>query len=166
MPDGATHLRYLKAAALPIVGVYVVLEIVHPNWWPYLGSAVFWYWTTRYFDPDLDQISITSAEGRMMRELPFIGFFMTAWWTLYAGIMNLVLGKGAHRSWLTHSILPGTIFRAIWFWLPYSILGYFLLGKGVNIFGPWLQPVLVGQLISWGLADLIHITLDRIKGDT
>jgi uncharacterized metal-binding protein len=128
-------------------------------------------------DPDLDQISLGSQEGRALRGTKrfgcFVGFFGALWvsyWFMYAFFIGLV---GGHRSVFSHGVVIGTIGRMIYFNVP-----IFLFFVGVGDIGKayfqwantlhnlylevWLLPYVITQLTAWLIADQIHLTLDLV----
>jgi hypothetical protein len=111
------------------------------------------YWLHRWIDPDLDQIAITSAEGRMMREIPVLGSLLVGWTTLYAWVMKLF---GGHRSPITHFPVIGTLVRMVWLFAPVSVLIYYFMPL---YFGNFIISLLwVG--LGLGVGDLLHFIED------
>ena len=137
----------------------------------YCLSANLGYLLGNWIDPDLDEIAYTDQEARMTHQIPILGDFLVAWFSIYAAYVARLAKllhmsrplSGVHRSKLTHSIFPGTFTRIVWL-----NLFFFLLISGLeSVFKftfpyrvDWLIPYFVGQYIGLGFADLIHIILD------
>jgi hypothetical protein len=170
MADGETHEKWRRVGFIGIVVLEVGGIIYWTSTFPQrneiflcMVSLLFNYFLTRYISPDLDQLTMTSQEARMFKELSIFGLLGMMWWLGYAGIMAILVGKGsAHRSKLTHTIIPGTLIRMIWFNIPISLVLYFVHQKYQLLSYSYLvAPYLIGQFISWSYADIIHFTLDR-----
>ena|SRR5688572_7536076 len=183
MPDGATHHRFWRRG-LTVVAVssafLFVWGIMYNSyvsefavWW------LFWYWMGRYIDPDLDLLGTTMAEGRMLRELDLLGVFMVPVWTFYAAGIGYAVKKfkikgaigGTHRTWLTHSLIPGTLIRQALICLCLHIAVNWatfgtnvLFGGTINFHPSDVGTFLLAQFAGLGLADAIHIYLDNHYG--
>jgi uncharacterized metal-binding protein len=148
MPNGEIHLRmwrtYFPLAAASAALVLVVFQD--------LGLALGvlgGYLLGRYIDPDLDQVGITSAEGRLMRELKIVGVLVTAWFVPYGYAMK-------HRSFLSHFPGVSTAIRLGWLLvLPLLAVWYFQPSLPV-----WAVPVLAAVFAGLTLADTVHYLLD------
>ena len=122
MPDGATHLAYLEHRRTPVLLLASPLVGLGLNgdlpWWigilTYVGYYVGYSYLSRYLDPDSDQLSLTSSEGRLMRELGILGFLVVWWMLPYAYIMKWF---GGHRG-LAHVHILGTMTRVLWAFCP------------------------------------------------
>lgn len=66
-------------------------------------------------EPDLDQISITSSEGRVLRRLGLIGVFWIAYWLPYSFFIP-------HRSPASHWPVLSDIIRMIYLFGPISAI--------------------------------------------
>jgi uncharacterized membrane protein len=169
--DGATHYAYYKRgyATLPAVTAVLWLSTIFYYWEPVeqalrsLLFASFLYLLGRWVDPDLDQAGTSSADSRMVKEIPILGYFLYLYWTAYALSMSALARLlrvsaghlGAHRTWLTHSYL-GTLIRVGYFNIP-VIAGLMLTG----FHPPLLSNYLAGMVIAFAYADSIHYRLDR-----
>jgi hypothetical protein len=178
MSDGATHFRYYQKAIPPLVWIvtfFLVIALWAQSyfWWGVVGHwnliMMQYVLIIRYVDPDLDQIGITSADGRMIREIPVFGYLFSGWWTIYAYAMNVLCaitgtskGKlGAHRSLFTHTLFPGTIIRVIWFNIPvFAILMYIKID--LSVYGMDILSYISTQTIAMMLGDVIHYRLDGL----
>jgi hypothetical protein len=127
-----------------------------------LGSVV---------EPDLDQIGITSSEGRAMRGTKaggaltgMLGAFWVAYWLIYAYLIGLV---GGHRSKFSHGVGIGTLGRIFYFNFPFAVLlGILCWYWGWSDWAyqlyldVWLVPYLLSQFLAWFLTDGVHLILD------
>lgn len=183
MPDGTTHHAYHKAAAIPfaaavsVVSAYAGLVLYRLGGLYNAGYAIeFWFWSNfwylsgRWFDPDLDGLGISSAEGRMLRELKLVGALLYGYFSLYAGLMYWLAGVlklkglfGSHRSALTHSPI-GTAIRILFLDAPLALL---YLGAhqlfNVQFSNGDLLVFLLSQFIGLGSADGVHVFLDVME---
>lgn len=151
MPSGKVHYKLWKrysflAIAAALVTGFLTEDVV-------IGIFVLvGYFVGRWFDPDLDQISITAAEGRLMREIPLIGSLIVAYFVPYAYIMRIF---GGHRSFMTH--FPGfsTAVRILWAMIPWMALAWYFQK-------PIPFEILIGIFIGLTIADLIHWLADGL----
>lgn len=171
------HQAYMPVAFAVSIAVFIAGFFVDGG---YISEGavwfLFWYWAGRYIDPDWDLQGITMAEGRMTRELDILGVFMAPVTAFYAAAVGYTIRKfnvkgaigGTHRTYLTHSLIPGTLGRQL---LICSIL-YFVLNLAndavAHIIGGRLEfatldlfAFVVGQFLGLGSADLVHIILDN-----
>lgn len=181
MPDGATHHLYWKKDLPFVIAAGILLLVVGLFKSLYLSEfavwMVIWYWMGRYIDPDLDLIGVTQAEGRMLRELSLLGVFLFSFTSFYAAFIMWVFRtfkvKGnTHRSWVTHSIVPGTVLRAglidIPLWAIVSTFGdwmFLTFGLVQNFASGDILAFILAQVAGLGISDLRHILLDRYSGD-
>jgi hypothetical protein len=185
MPSGEVHHQYWKKDLPYIVGVSVVTFVVSLFLQKYYVSEfvvwyVVWYWAGRYFDPDLDLPGVTMSEGRMLRELGLLGVLLFAGTSFYAAFIGWIIKKfkiggaigGSHRTWLTHSIVPGTLIRVAFIDFPiyYSIdilnkLIFIILGGWLNFGLGDILAFILAQVAGLGTSDLRHILLDNANGD-
>jgi hypothetical protein len=184
MPAGKVHAEYHRKYQLLAIGVGIFAFCVGLLYNSYICVVavwfVIWYWAGRYIDPDLDLQGITAAEGRMLRELDILGVFLVPITAFYAALIGYIIKKfkikgaigGSHRTWLTHSIVPGTLIRQAIICLVISF--------GVNLANEITQIAfgfvftfsildilagMLGQFLGLGSADLIHILLDNSAED-
>lgn len=182
MPPGWVHYKYWKRGMyiIPPLSIIFLIGVVSAGFtWqeflPYVLWTNFHYFMGRYIDPDLDVLSFTAADNRMIRELGPVGLALSAYWTVYAWLMFAIVkmfGRahpkyGAHRSQLTHTFFPGTMIRIVFFNAPLyaMITGFeFLSSRMVmaSLYAPAI-PYIVGQIIGLGLADTLHIHLDKTR---
>lgn len=103
-------------------------------------------------DGDLDQIGLSSAEGRAMRAAGCIGVLWVMYWMPYAYIMP-------HRSFLSHFPYVSTAIRLAYLFAPILALAYYF-----GVLGYLDHPIVFAGLFGlWsglGQADMIHYTLD------
>lgn len=162
MSKGVVHYKYYKK--FRIVFLLIAVIFLYPSYFIYkdlLISIVFflsiitgYYFIGNYVDPDFDLISITYGEGRMMRDFKVIGKLLYIYWVPYAFICQIF---GGHRSWFSHGIMIGTIFRLMYLLIPFWIW-FFYTGQDLY------ELEIVGFLGLWfglGVADFIHIYLDK-----
>lgn len=179
MPSGEVHFAYwkkgLKVAVLVAAAIFVAGLLYSSYLSEFALWFLFWYWCGRWCDPDLDLIGISAAEGRLLRELDLLGVFILPLTTFYAAGIGYVIRKfripgaigGSHRTWLTHSLIPGTLLRCVFIciclgsvinWADF-IFGY--LRNGALHFHPYdLAAFGLAQFMGLGIADAIHIWLD------
>jgi hypothetical protein len=176
MSDGYTHYQYYKKGRIIFVVAMVtsiataLFFVTIPHIWMmpgFIGLTFLQYlvWPP-YVDPDLDQIGITAADGRMIRQIPVFGYLFSLWWTMYAYVMNILClitgtskGKlGAHRSILTHSY-PGTLIRVFWLNVP---IGVPVTWFAIPIPSQYIFIYLSSQTIALLVADKIHYSLDGL----
>ena len=164
MAPGTVHYTYIKRATIPVIGFALGLFLVFPTWYDCWISLIFHFIVCRYIDPDLDAIGASDAEKRIRHELGICGAFIFGWWSTYAALMDWILRKGSHRSWLTHSIVPGTIIRVIWFDLP-MVFPYLYLVEEVAIFSAYrgvIPQEILGHFLAFCIGDTIHLYLDNM----
>jgi uncharacterized metal-binding protein len=101
MPPGHVHLNlWKKYLPLPIVLSFIISFI-----WDLEAGASFLmgYGVGYYVDPDLDHISITAGEGRILRDFKIFGAIFLAFWFPYSYIFK-------HRG-ISHTHILGTLSR-------------------------------------------------------
>lgn len=151
MPDGLTHKRFYDlgwAVCLPIS-----ISLFATGNYFFASGLLAGYGLGRYIDPDLDQIGITSSEGRIVNELSIVGKIIVGYSTIYGAVF-----RRYHRSFLTHFPGISTSIRLLYFfwWL------YFVIGTLYD----WQILVGVGAFFGLSFADSIHFTLDMFFPDT
>lgn len=157
MPDGVTHYKiYKRGTPLPVAVAFFSF-FVFRDYAPPLGILVG-YFIGRWIDPDLDQMGATAAEGRMVNELPIVGWFFYGWWSIYGSIF-----RRHHRSFWTHYPGVSTIIRLAWgfWWTP--LLVYF--GWVRNGWDTSLFLLMVGVFIGQTIADALHYIADVRSGE-
>lgn len=156
MPSGKVHLRVWTRLLKPVmiavsVLLFVELMFYQTAWTFFLAPG---YLVGYYLDPDLDQIGLTAAEGRMMRAWGFLGACFVAYWLPYAYLHNQI---SKHRGY-SHWPLVGTMTRWLWLWLPYVVAHtYFHLSFPVSII---FNKVVLFLFLGNSIADYIHAALD------
>jgi len=159
MPNGKIHYRnWYYAAPIAFIG----------------GGAVFYltggdlivsmcvplgYFLGRWIDPDLDQVGITNAEGRMMGELKIFGAITTAWFLPYAYIMRFVaIGRKGHRNFFSHFPGVGTVIRLVWmFWAIALVFWWYRWDYTYPL------HILLGIFVGLTLADGVHYIADVLE---
>jgi len=151
------------------------------NW---LFSFIFclWnYWLCRLLDPDLDMLGETTSEStgiRMLRRIPLIGWLLLAFWVSYTTFYAAIISSfGGHRSWLSHGLIVGTVFRMIFFNIPMWTFIYWERIRAGRTWDfsqsyidwnmdSWLVPYYLSQFLLLNLGDAIHLLLDTgiVKG--
>jgi len=185
MPDGKTHHAYNLKNTPYVLGVFAILgltvaTVLGSHYLDaalvFVGQCVGVLLLSRWIDPDLDQLGLTSAEGRLLndfkiikgrsRSLPFRVFkktvnelggwigFLIAWWAMpYAYIMRYF---GGHRG-LSHVHIVGTITRVVWMFWPLVYLWWWFYFPYFEI----ITPLLLGAFTGLCAIDSLHIHLDR-----
>lgn len=169
--DGPTHYYWWRYGAITVMVVTLLVAVILvcsgliQHVWQVLVWVNINYFITRWIDPDLDQIGMTSADNRMVRELKIIGLVFAFYWTVYAFLIFAIvwmLGRAhpwyqGHRSFLSHSYL-GTFGRIIWFNIPvYKTLEIF----SIMPYDWTVIQYLIGQVIAFVIADTIHYLVDK-----
>jgi len=117
MPPGFVHYRNWKAGWI-VTTIASALFLYLENWYVAIGLIVGYglgYW----LDNDLDQISITSAEGRMLK-IPILGWFLVAYSSFYGAIF-----RNHHRSFWTHFPIFSTAIRVVYFFWWIGLLYHY-----------------------------------------
>lgn len=113
---------------------------------------LFGYGLGAFFDPDLDQLTITSAEGRIVNDFKILGYIIVGYTTIYGAIF-----RRYHRSFITHFPGVSTAIRLVYlFWWLYF---------AIDILYDYEIMVGIGVWIGLSIADLIHFVLDNIWKD-
>lgn len=155
-PPGAIHYTYWKKF-LPIaifIGMFMV--IVGIEIWPSIGYVTFGvtiilgYLLHLVCDPDLDQVSITLVEGRILRNFGCFGAVYVGYWLPYGAIFK-------HRSFWSHAPGVSTAIRMIYgFWW----VGYIVWVN--DWYSNNLLVPLFGIFVGLFIADFIHWFLDKV----
>ncbi len=180
MADGETHLKYINLGWLIIIPLGIIMfliKILGGEKYSYLYPLFIYYnyFLCQFIDPDADQISITSAEGRIMRLTKkfWVGLFgaiFVSYQFIYAYLIGLV---GGHRSIFSHGWVLGTIGRMIFFNAPLILFIYYIYlyatlhwnaPKNATLesifFWNYLKIYLQTQFLTWMIGDGIHLILD------
>lgn len=147
-PTGAVHHNFWKTAwFLPLLIATMLFVLV--GVWAVPVGIILGYAFGYYIDPDLDLMSTTSAEGRMVK-IPILGILLVTYWTPYGAIF-----RKQHRSFWTHSYIFSTVIRFVYmFW-------WLLFFKYTEY---WFWMVMLGAFAGLAIADAIHIWADRRFG--
>lgn len=165
MPSGEIHLRFNRRSS-PVFVILGALMLVfgEPGILAFVGYLFGLLFVSRYIDPDADQLGLTQAEGRAMREWKItrvkpiqeiggcLGFLLVWWMFPYAYIMKYF---GGHRG-LSHVPIIGTISRLIWLFSPLFFAWWWY-------YYPWqsyVVPFGIGLFCGLSVADVLHIFLD------
>lgn len=152
MSDGKTHHNYwllfypfscvASVLFMFVSGLFGIFHIIGYSF----GS---------YCTPDLDQIGLSSDEGRAMRKFGMLGVLWVMYWMPYAYLIP-------HRSPLSHWPYLGALIRILYLSIPWVIL---LVVTG---WWTWFQQFDPKEMavcflgfwngLSW--ADTIHFALD------
>jgi uncharacterized metal-binding protein len=196
MTDGVTHVKYHNKFWIPSLVFSAIINIlIFRNNFVQLilfeSFFVICYWLgENIIGPDLDLISISSQDGRMitfgekvakkLSRLGFIGsiigffvgiipFMFSAWSSFYAYTMQFL---GGHRNIFSHSPILSTLGRMIWFNIIIFIILLNVYSIGVANWNwssnyvfelyldIWLFDYFLAQFIAWSISDLIHLFLD------
>jgi uncharacterized metal-binding protein len=149
MPDGKTHFKWWMRG-LPVVGGFSV-AMAYPNPVFAAGNSLG-YLMGAVMDPDLDQIGLSSTEGRAMRSAGLLGVFWVMYWMPYAYILP-------HRSFWSHFPYISTAIRLAYLFAPFIGIAYYFDVLGY-IEHPVVIMLLAGLWNGLSLADTIHYTLD------
>lgn len=149
-----------------------MIDRINTGW--YL-EFLFWlyahYVSASVIECDLDLLGVSSSDGTMLRKLGCFGVPIFAYWALYAAMIRYLSGLfhagglfGGHRSWLSHSILPGTIIRMAFADFP-IFASFWLFNKfamrTISISDADILVFLLAQFVALGISDGIHIWADK-----
>lgn len=149
MPDGKTHGK-LWGIAAPLPIATAAYQTYHGSWISGAG-VIAGYMLGRWIDPDLDQMGITSAEWRSVRECGFVGVLITMYFMPYAYVIP-------HRSFFSHAPVVGTVIRVAYMAIPFVILAIVFKwtpSDHMIIFG-------ISTFVGLAISDLVHITADAL----
>lgn len=153
MPSGEIHYKAFKKGYL----IEIPLSVIMSFWdWKLGFGNIVGYSFHRYCDNDLDLMSVNSAEGRQVNELPILGNFMFGMSSIYGSFF-----RKHHRSVWTHFPYLSTAIRLFFFFLfPFLILD----GYGINFIGNGWNMFWIGFYNGLSNADAIHWYLDVRSG--
>lgn len=123
------------------------------------ASSMFGYVMGYFITPDLDQVGMTSDEGRLMEAFGILGVLIVMIFLPYAFIMRFVgFGKKGHRNFFSHTPWISTLIRLVWLYFPfYRIWASYFPETHITI---WHSFIFFGQWWGLGFADLVHWILD------
>lgn len=153
MSDGKTHFAAWKMFLPVVAGVSVGIAMKYPIIG--VGNAVG-YLMGAVMDGDLDQIGLSSAEGRAMRSAGFIGVLWVMYWMPYAYVFP-------HRSSWSHFPYFSTALRLAYLFVPFIGIAYY-----IDVLHYIKNPLIIMGLLgvwnglSW--ADTVHYILDLGHG--
>lgn len=163
MSDGKRHhevWRQNRIWVLPLSFIsYLLLDPLGSYCFPWFCVAnkvfaavgvILGYFMGRYIDPDLDQMGATSADGRLVNEIPIIGVFLYGHWSTYGAFF-----RKHHRSIWTHFPVLSTSIRII-----YQFYGLFIILFLKHWWNLPIISVFLGMLIGLSFADLLHYMED------
>lgn len=163
MPSGNVHYRAYKKMAFFNVPLSILFILID---WRLATISLIAFLFGRWNDNDLDQISITQAEGRAMREIGILGFLWYLVTTTYSYLVRnlakaLKLKNPQHRSGITHShilwqslictslrisILSVPLIALLWLLgikLPTTIIYYWFLGQLIGLApNDWVHSIM------------------------
>jgi len=153
MPNGEVHFAKWKLGWLGVVPTSFVLLPLSP--YASVGLLVG-YGLGRWIDPDLDQITITKSESRMISDFHIVGWLLVAYSTIYGTAF-----RRKHRSFWTHFPFVSTAIRYVyWFWW----IGL-LYWKDVIQYSNIHLVFIMCSFFGLSIADIIHWALDKYYGE-
>ena len=156
-PSGSTHRsiwRYGWVAMVPIASLlWIAVGPVA------MFGSLYGYAAGYIVDPDLDLISITYPESKILKVFWIFGAVFVGWSTAYAVIMRAF---GGHRSDFSHWPVLSTAIRLMWF-SPFIIGPLLLIQRvvagGVNAITS--IELLFGLFCGLCVADSLHYFADK-----
>ena len=148
MAPGVAHIKATYIAIIPtgIATGLAVTSIPHG-----IGAAVGCFLGIA-MTPDLDQISISKNEWRLVKKFGPLGFLWCAYWWLYARIIP-------HRSIWSHLPILGTVIRLLYITTP--IVAFCLWQDYIPVLPQYIIDTLIGTLIGLSISDTLHWCMDR-----
>jgi hypothetical protein len=123
-----------------------------------IGSFIGYYFG-RYIDPDLDLISTSASESRLMEDFGIFGSIIVGYFVIYAYLMRFVgIGKKGHRNFYSHFPGVSTIIRLIWLLAPPTLVSWWFMDIPTEL---WV--LYAGLFCGLLLADCIHFILDYVN---
>ena len=147
MASGIVHSRASSILSIP-AGAIVGLSLtsIPCGVGAFLGSLLGIVLT-----PDLDQISISKSEWRLVKKFGPLGFVWCAYWWLYARIIP-------HRSFWSHFPIVGTIIRL--FYVTTPVIAFCLWKEYIPNLPQYIIDALIGTLVGLALSDALHWIMD------
>jgi len=152
MPSGKVHYHYFKIGFIPAIPVSLITLV----YFPYVGTGMLvGYAMGRYVTPDWDIMGVSEDEGKMVREIPILGYFLYGISSTYGAIFRRL-----HRNYLTHFPMLSTFIRLVFlfWWLPLLLYFVKISSHAWGLYG----DMFFGILIGLSLADAIHWFLDLL----
>lgn len=152
MPQGKVHDKIWRIT-LPFVLLFTVIVLGTFSYAikkPDPMTFIIGYLIGSFIEPDLDQLAITTSEGRLLRWFKDIGAFIVGYFTWYAY-------RFKHRG-ISHFPIVGTATRWLWVLFPFMIV-WVIYGswENFNIYTKgWFWWMFLGNSFS----DLLHIGAD------
>ena len=195
MADGKNHQLahnkfWIPSIILALIAGFVIFRDSFFQVFLFDVFFLIFYWLgENVVSPDLDLISISGQDGRMItfgmdvtKKLrsgffsKLIGFFIgiptllfSNWSSFYSYTMQFL---GGHRNFWSHSLFVSTLGRMIWFNTIIAFILWFLFLHGrqywnwsndisFNLYlDIWLEPFSMAQFLAWVISDSIHIAMD------
>ena len=163
MPNGEIHFEAYKKLWPIAVLEAIAIVAISPKSYPLAIMVVLFYFTGRWNDNDLDQIGLTQAEGRAMRELGPLGVLWSMVTMYYAWTIRMIskalgIKNPQHQGALTHGWFATPIRVAI-LNLPLYIALY-ATGYFYQIPAQWRWWWLFAQVLAYYPNDLLHWHMD------
>jgi hypothetical protein len=176
MAPGYVHRNVWKRQLLWVIPItLIVITFIHTRWTTLFAlSFLVSYFSGKYIEPDLDEVSLTASDNSVLKDFPIVGYIFVFWWIIYALFINFVArltGKlkgylGGHRTIFSHSVFPGTVLRMIWLDSPFVLTITYFHWK-IPYLNDWtiIICIILGQFAGLALNDFNHLKFDR-KGIT
>ncbi len=164
MSSGEIHLKNWKIAGMIFIPISIFCGIFAEMNFQGIGINIFLglilgFALGRYIDPDADQIVITGAESRMIKELWFIGGPILFILSQFYGIAF----RKCHRSFITHFPGVSTFIRMIFFFFWWLTILYW---RGIIVYEGWQGITMFGIWVGLSFADFIHWAADILSSET
>lgn len=149
MSSGLVHQRYHALGWVVVLPTSLISCVYSP---PVGTGILVGYALGRWVDPDLDQVGVSSAEGRIINDFKILGYVIVGYTTIYGAVF-----RRYHRSFITHFPGVSTAIRLVYlfWWLYFTI----------NILYDYQIMVGIGVWVGLTLSDLVHFIVDNILKD-
>jgi len=147
MASGIAHSRASSILSIP-AGVIVGLSLTSI---PYGAGAALGSLLGIALTPDLDQISISKSEWRLVKRFGPFGFAWMMYWWLYAWLIP-------HRSFWSHFPIIGTAIRLLYIALP--IIAFCFWKGYVPNLPQYMIEFLIGIVFGLLISDFLHWIMD------
>lgn len=146
----ASGIAHIKATYITIIPTGIATGIALTSVPHGVGAAIGCFLGIA-MTPDLDQISISKSEWRLVKKFGPFGFLWCSYWWLYARIIP-------HRSFWSHFPIVGTVIRTLYITIP--IIGLCIWkGYAPNI-PQFVIDILIGGFIGLSVSDTLHWAMD------